>query len=72
MAFPKGWVWCEIGEHSSCIHSAEVKRRALRHAGDAGRHAAGIPKWQGWARDAKRKLGELMAADAESHGRKAG
>ena len=33
--------------------------------------AVGIPKWQGWARDAKRKLDELMAADAESHGRKA-
>jgi len=31
----------------------------------------GIPKWQGWARDAKRKLDGLMAADAESHGRKA-
>jgi len=33
--------------------------------------AVGIPKWQGWARDAKRKLDDLMAADAESHGRKA-
>jgi len=33
--------------------------------------AVGIPKWQGWARDAKRKLDELMADDAESHGRKA-
>ncbi len=32
----------------------------------------GIPKWQGWARDAKRRLDELMAADAESHARKAG
>ena len=34
--------------------------------------SVGIPKWQGWARDAKRKLENLMAADAESHARKAG
>ena len=33
--------------------------------------AVGIPKWQGWATDAKRKRDELMAADAESNGRKA-
>ena len=33
--------------------------------------AVGIPKRQGWARDAKRKLEDLMAADAETNGRKA-
>ena len=34
--------------------------------------AVGIPKWQGRARDAKRKLDKVMVADADSHGRKAG
>jgi RNA-directed DNA polymerase len=37
----------------------------------SGGVAIGIPKWQGWAKGAKKKLDDLMAADAASQGRKA-